>query len=244
MLKRTIFIISLVMLLSLALATATVDFYAESSVPSPMAGQSFNILVKLNVPTLELIKSAGFTLTPSSGVTFVRGTPGGIWSDSPSVNVPNAVGAYQYSQGTVSGTAATGSGLLLVTIPATVNAAGPATFTFSALSAASGRTTRTTTSTPLTITISPAASCTARAATCAQVGVSCPENAGIAMITCPAGQGCVDSQCQIIPPARQTRHQRLISSVNSLTENDVPSDWTPVFISRMARMFREVFAAR
>ncbi len=190
--KRFLGLTTLLFLFSLVFATAAVEFSVESSNANPRVGDSFNLLVKLNVPAADEIKSAEFTLTPGAGVTLQRGISGNLLGGAPSLNV--IVGnALQYAEGTT-GAAVSGNARLLVTIPVTAAAAGDVTFTFSALKAAKGRASRGTSSTPLTITIAAAGG---PPDPCA--GITCQNGGSCAAGACNCVGGYGGDRCQDAP---------------------------------------------
>lgn len=56
-------------------------------------------------------------------------------------------------------------------------------------------------------------------------------------------QSCDLPACE--PTPSTSRHDQLIAACQALREDEVPQDdWTPTFISRMARLLRDVFVAR
>ena len=127
------------------------DFVLESSPANPTAG--FNVLVKLNIPAADEIKSAEFTLTPGGGASLGQAVSGNSFGGSPAANTVGPSGALSYAEGTT-GAAVSGNAVLLATVPVSVGGTGEYTFTLSGLKAKKGRSSRTVTSTPLTVTVS------------------------------------------------------------------------------------------
>lgn len=232
-------------------------------------GETFTIQVLLDAPAgppSSAVKDVAFTLSPSSGVTISSATSGNLL-DGASItpNRAEASGGYSYGELTTR-SAASGTNLIFVTLTARANTAGLIIFSFSNLRAAQGSVHRLASGTPSTVTITAAApaifSCTGEipddGTLCNDDDTGLTADTSITTVTtcgnvkceyiCNGGfnpQSNLCAQDSTPPPSPQiSRLQKLIQRISELNEAEVPDEWTPTFISRMARLLREVFADR